>query len=56
MTEEHLFDLALKADPTEREPLLDRECACNPELRARVEALLTVVAGDECLTAGTNHK
>src|SRR5262245_15190371 len=40
MTEEHLFDLALHAPPGERAALLDRECAGNPELRARIEALL----------------
>jgi serine/threonine protein kinase/tetratricopeptide (TPR) repeat protein len=40
MTEEHLFETAIQAHPAERSALLDRECAGDPELRARVEALL----------------
>src|SRR5207244_1489707 len=40
MTEEQLFYLSFQLDPAERSALLDRECAGNPELRARVEALL----------------
>src|SRR5262245_20602584 len=44
MTEEHLFELALAASPADRSALLDRECAGNPELRARVEALLAADA------------
>src|SRR5262245_6299340 len=44
MTEEHLFDLVSKASPAERAAILDRECAGNSELRARVEALLVADA------------
>jgi serine/threonine protein kinase/tetratricopeptide (TPR) repeat protein len=44
MTEEHLFELAVQASPAERAALLDRECAGNPELRARIEALLVADA------------
>ncbi len=44
MTEETLFDLVLNSTPSERAALLDRECAGNPALRARIEALL---AADE---------
>jgi tetratricopeptide (TPR) repeat protein len=44
MTEERLFELAVQASPAERAALLDRECAGNPELRARVEALLAADA------------
>ncbi len=40
MTEEHLFDLALNASDAERAALLDRECAGDAGLRARIEALL----------------
>ena len=40
MTEESLFDLALNTPEAERAALLDRACAGNPALRARVEALL----------------
>jgi serine/threonine protein kinase/tetratricopeptide (TPR) repeat protein len=40
MTEEALFELALNTSEAERSALLDRECAGDPELRARVEALL----------------
>src|SRR5262245_48580543 len=44
MTEERLFELVLQASPAERTSLLDRECVGNPELRARVEALLAADA------------
>jgi serine/threonine protein kinase/Tfp pilus assembly protein PilF len=44
MTEERLFELAVRASPAEREALLDRECADNLELRGRVEALLAADA------------
>ena len=44
MTEEHLFEQALHARAEDRAALLDRECAGNPELRARVEALLAADA------------
>ncbi len=40
MSEESLFELALHAPDAERAALLDRECAGDPALRARVEALL----------------
>ena len=40
MTEEALFDLALNTPAADRAALLDRECANNPALRARVEGLL----------------
>jgi hypothetical protein len=40
MNEETLFELARHAPPAEREAILDRECAGNPELRRRVERLL----------------
>jgi hypothetical protein len=44
MTEDRLFEFAVQASPAERSALLDRECADNPELRARVEALLAADA------------
>src|SRR5262245_22517236 len=47
MTEEHLFELALQASSAERSVLLDLECAGNPELRARIEALLAADAKPE---------
>ncbi|MBL8823611.1 MAG: serine/threonine protein kinase, partial [Planctomycetia bacterium] len=40
MTEETLFELALKTPDSERAALLDRACQGMPELRKRVEALL----------------
>src|SRR5262245_23921278 len=40
MSEETLFELALNTPAAERAALLDRACAGNPALRARVEALL----------------
>ena len=40
MTEENLFELALNTPVAERGSMLDRECAGNPQLRQRVEALL----------------
>ena len=40
MTEETLFELALNTPAGDRPALLDRECAGNPGLRARVEVLL----------------
>jgi eukaryotic-like serine/threonine-protein kinase len=40
MNEESLFELALQAPDAERAALLDRECADDPALRARVDALL----------------
>ena len=40
MTEETLFELAIQSPQTERASILDRECAGNPDLRLRVEALL----------------
>ncbi|MBL8823798.1 MAG: serine/threonine protein kinase, partial [Planctomycetia bacterium] len=40
MTEESLFELALKTPDSERAALLDRACQGMPELRKRVEALL----------------
>ncbi len=44
MTEETLFDLILNSTASERAALLDRECAGNPALRARIEALLAADA------------
>src|SRR5262245_56880931 len=44
MNEETLFELALQTPEADRPALLDRECAGNPELRARVEALLAADA------------
>lgn len=44
MTEERLFNLAVGASEAERVALLDRECAGNPEMRARIEALLSADA------------
>ena len=40
MNEETLFELALNTPAVDRSALLDRECADNPSLQARVEALL----------------
>src|SRR5271165_5832057 len=40
MTEETLFELALNTPSADRSALLDRECASDPALRARVEVLL----------------
>jgi serine/threonine protein kinase len=40
MTEETLFELALNTPTADRAALLDRECAGDPALRTRVEALL----------------
>jgi serine/threonine protein kinase/tetratricopeptide (TPR) repeat protein len=40
MTEETLFELALNTPTADRATLLDRECAGDPDLRTRVEALL----------------
>ena len=44
MTEEALFKLALNTPEAERPALLDRECAGNPALRARIEARLAADA------------
>ena len=44
MTEESLFERALNTPDAERAGLLDRECAGNPQLRARVAALLAAHA------------
>jgi serine/threonine protein kinase len=47
-TVETLFDAALElADATERTAMLDRACAGNPQLRARVEKLLAAHARSE---------
>jgi serine/threonine protein kinase len=40
MTEEQILDLALNVSRADRGAILDRECAGNPELRARIEASL----------------
>ena len=40
MNEESLFEVAIQTPEAERAALLDRECAWQPELRARIEALL----------------
>ena len=40
MSEATLFEQALNAPEAERPALLERECAGDPDLRARVEALL----------------
>ncbi len=51
MTEEALFDLALDTPEADRAALLNRECANNPALRARVEGLLrTDAVPDPTLT------
>ena len=51
MTEESLFDLLLNTPEAERAALLDRECAGDPALRGRVEALLAADAvGDVTLS------
>src|SRR6516165_9550792 len=44
MSEETLFERALSIPEGERAAFLDRECAGNPTLRARVEALLAADA------------
>src|SRR6185436_239820 len=53
MSEESLFELALNALAADRAALLDRECAGNPELRARIEALLRASAKDSNFLEGT---
>ncbi len=53
MTEETLFELALNTPADERAALLDRECAGDLTLRARVEALLTA---HERLEAGPGRE
>ncbi|MFO0812044.1 MAG: serine/threonine-protein kinase [Gemmatales bacterium] len=64
MSEESLFELAIRTPEGERAALLDRKCNGNPELRARVEALLKADADPSPLskhspaldlTAGFNH-
>jgi eukaryotic-like serine/threonine-protein kinase len=45
MTEETLFELAVRTPVEERMALLDRACLGKPDLRARVEALLQADAG-----------
>jgi eukaryotic-like serine/threonine-protein kinase len=42
MTEEALFELTLNTPSCDRAALLDRECADDPDLRSRVEALLVM--------------
>jgi eukaryotic-like serine/threonine-protein kinase len=49
MNEETLFELALNTPEAERAALLDRECAGNPELRRRIEALLVADAAPKFL-------
>ena len=44
MSEETLFEAALKVPDAERGAFLDRECGGDVELRARVEALLAARA------------
>ena len=51
MTEEALFELAVNVAEAERTALLDRECAGNPELRARIEALLRADGGTHAFDA-----
>jgi serine/threonine protein kinase/tetratricopeptide (TPR) repeat protein len=53
MTEETLFELALNAPAADRAALLDRECAGDPTLRTRVEALL---AAHEHLEAASRQE
>ncbi|HMP15785.1 MAG TPA: hypothetical protein PKD72_02080, partial [Gemmatales bacterium] len=50
MTEETLFELARNTPEAERAALLDRACAGQPELRARVEALLQADADSSPLS------
>jgi len=52
MTEEILFELALNTPAANRSALLERECASDPALRARVEALL---AAHEQLEKSPGH-
>jgi eukaryotic-like serine/threonine-protein kinase len=59
MTDDTLFELALNTPMSDRAALLDRECAGDPDLRSRVEALLAARqvlesrARQEPATAGT---
>jgi serine/threonine protein kinase/tetratricopeptide (TPR) repeat protein len=48
-----LFDRVAAAPPGERASLLDRECADDPELRARVEAILSAAEDDRFLVSPT---
>ena len=50
MTDEALFELALKTPEAARGELLDRECAGNAELRARIEARLADESADQPTT------
>ena len=50
MSDEALFELALKTPEAARGELLDRECAGNAELRVRVEALLADESADQPTT------
>ncbi len=50
MTEETLFELLVKTPEAERVALLDRECAGQPALRARLEALLEADAASSPLS------
>jgi serine/threonine protein kinase len=45
MTEETLFELAVNTPEAQRAALLDRECAGDPGLRARIEELLRADGG-----------
>ncbi len=47
MTEEALFELALSVPESQRRAILDRECAGNDALRARLEALLSADANPD---------
>ena len=53
MNEETLFELARNTPSAERLALLDRKCAGNPELRARIEALLAADAAPDLLASAT---
>ncbi len=53
MTEESLFELVLNTPDAERGALLDRECAGNPELRRRLDALLAAHAASQSVRCRT---
>ena len=53
MSEESLFELALQTPVADRAALLDRDCAGNPEQRARIEALLRASAKDSNILEAT---
>lgn len=50
---EELFHATADLPPAEREALLERECAAEPALRERLEAMLEQLDRDETLAAPT---